>query len=283
MIYDDVKHTLVFGEKFNSPLVIFPPFVQTIIFEDDCFKCKYNNKIRKYQLPDSLTRLILGNSFNQGMEVDVLPQSLKYLTFGDGFNQMIKVNVLPQSLTHLTFGHDFNQEINLNVLPHELTHLRFGFEFSQRLVKGVLPQSLIYLHFGHNFNKNIDDGILPSSLIYLNIGNYFIKGLSLNTLPQTLISLHMHCEYFHKSFYESINSLPNLKYLELLGNIDYVNIPQHINKIGFEKLQVKQTNLPPNLKKIKLNNYDTTYSFNYYLQQMPFECKIVGRDNLEIF
>lgn len=281
--YDDVKKILVFNKKFNKNLLNIPDDVKTITFNRDYSPSKFNKKIQKYILPNSLLRLTLSEKFNQIIEVDVLPQSLKHLTFGDNFNKKIKTNVLPKTLTHLEFGYDFNQIIKINVLPNTLIYLDFGHEFNQIIEKDVLAQSLVYLHLGHNFNQNINDNIIPSSLLYLNISKEFNQEIKINTLPKTLIHLYLYCEAIHESIYERLSELSNLKYLELLGNIDYVNIPLHIQKIGFENLRVKQTNLPINIKKIKLIEHDETYSYEYYLQQIPLGCKIVGVSNIELF
>jgi len=281
--YDDVKKILVFDTKFNNILPNIPRDVKTIAFNSDYSASKFNKKIQKYLLPNSLLRLTFSDKFNQIIEVDVLPQSLKHLTFGDNFNKRIKTNVLPKTLTHLEFGYEFNQIVKINVFPNTLTHLDFGYKFNQIIEKGVLPQSLVYLHLGHDFNQNINDNIIPSSLLYLNMSREFNQETKINSLPKTLIHLYLYCEVIHESIYERLSELQNLKYLELLGNIDYVNIPPHIHKIGFENLQVKQTNLPINIKKIKLIEHDETFSYEYYLQQIPFDCKIVGAGNFELF
>lgn len=283
--YDATKKILIFDANFNKTLPNLPNDVKTITFNknNDGLMSKFNKKIQKHVLPNSLLRLIFSYKFNQMIDIDVLPQSLTHLFFGDNFNKVIKINVLPKSLTHLNFGYEFNQTIELNVLPNTLTHLDLSTNFNQIIKEGVLPQSLIYLHLGHDFNQNINDNVLPSSLMYLNISNDFYQEINVNVLPKTLLHLYLYCEVIHESFYEQINELSNLKYLEFSGNVNHVGIPLHIKKIGFDNLQEIQTNIPPNIKIIKLNEHDETFSYEYYLQQIPFGCKIVGRGNFELF
>ena len=52
-----------------------------------------------------MTKLNLGDSFNNLLEIGSLPGSLRYLSFGLGhgasFNQPIMPGVLPQTLTYL--------------------------------------------------------------------------------------------------------------------------------------------------------------------------------------
>lgn len=119
--------------------------------------------------------------------------------------------------------------------------------------------------------------------MYLNISNVFNQEINVDVLPKTLLHLYLYCKVIHESFYEQINELSNLKYLEFLGNVNHVGIPLHIKKIEFDNLQEIQTNIPPNVKKIKLNEHDETFSYEYYLQQIPSDCKIVGRGNFELF
>ena len=201
--YDATKKILVFDANFNKTLPNLPNDVKTITFDKENDNCvsKFNKKIQKHVLPNSLLRLI--------------------------------------------FSYKFNQIIESNVLPNTLTHLDLGYKFNQIIKESVLPQSLIYLHLGHDFNQNINDNVLPSSLMYLNISKDFNQEINVNVLPKTLLHLYLYCEVIHESFYEQINELSSLKYLEFLGNVNHVGIPLHIKKIGFDNLQEKQTNIPP--------------------------------------
>ena len=52
---------------------------------------------------DSLTSLIFGNEFNQGIEPNSLPESLTTLTFGCNFNQNIDLNIIPSNLKYIEF------------------------------------------------------------------------------------------------------------------------------------------------------------------------------------
>ena len=130
-----------------------------------------NNYLEK--IPDNIEELVINltekiqiNSIIRNIDKNekTFPNKLTHLILGDYFNQSIN---LPNSLTHLKFGFSFNQPINL---PNNLTHLTFGDYFNQPI---TLPNSLTHLTLGDRFNQPITASkyfhreIIPSKFKHL--------------------------------------------------------------------------------------------------------------------
>eukprot|EP00026_Physarum_polycephalum_P015445 Phypoly_transcript_16128.p1 GENE.Phypoly_transcript_16128~~Phypoly_transcript_16128.p1 ORF type:complete len:185 (+),score=28.93 Phypoly_transcript_16128:102-656(+) len=97
----------------NLPVNI-PPHISEIYFDN-----KYNLSLQDIFLPDSITHLHFGNSFDKQVN-GYLPPSLTHLSFGDSFKSPVDFWAQKQ-LTHLTFGKKFNHPVDN--LPTSLTHL----------------------------------------------------------------------------------------------------------------------------------------------------------------
>ena len=95
-------------------------------------------------LPDSLTHLTIGNSFNKS--IDNLPKNLVYLNLGYYFQK--SVDNLPKKLNYLIIGDSFNQSVDN--LPNSLLYLSLGDSFSKSINK--LPHNLITLCVGPKFD-----------------------------------------------------------------------------------------------------------------------------------
>jgi len=178
-----------FDKDFNYPIIekMLPSTLKEIYFERFC---KFNLKIPKNTLPNSLTKLTFGWFFNKPIDKNTLPCDLTELTFGEDFNQSIDRNVLPINLKRLEFGHDFNHSLKKGVLPNSLTQLIFGAMFNQPIVQGDLPDGITSLEFGTNFNKFIKVHTLPNSLTELIFGAGFKQPI-INSIPNNLRVLHI--------------------------------------------------------------------------------------------
>ena len=139
----------------------------------------FNQSLARVTLPSSLQSLSFGREFNQSLERVTLPSSIRSLSSGDGFNQSVEQVTLPSSLRSLSFGDGFNRSLERErvTLPPSRQNLSFGFEFDQSLERVTLPSSLHSLSFGREFNQSLEWVTLPSSLQSLSFGGGFRKSL----------------------------------------------------------------------------------------------------------
>ena len=137
------------------------------------FSHKFNQKIKKGELPEGLQSIVFGCDFNQEIEKDVLPVKLQSIRFGANFDQKIEKNVLPAGLQSIVFGRDFNQEIDKNVLPDGLQSISFDEEFNQTIEKDILPAGLQSIKFSDLFNQPIEKDVLPAGLQSIIFGGSF--------------------------------------------------------------------------------------------------------------
>ena len=134
-----------------------------------------------------LTHLTLGYYFNY--RVESLPQTITHLVFGDSFNKEINIGNLPPNLTHLFCGNSFNKKVNN--LPPNITHLSLGNSFTKSI--DDIPLSITHLSFGHSFNRSINNLSSRSNLKSLTLGDLF--GQPLEKLPSNLQCLNIGREF----------------------------------------------------------------------------------------
>jgi len=94
---------LKLGEKYNKELGenVLPKSL--IVLEFDKYSC-FNKNIKKYVLPDSIKKIIFGDTYNQELKENRLPSNLKYLDLGKRYDYFLKPNVLPTSLKYIEIG-----------------------------------------------------------------------------------------------------------------------------------------------------------------------------------
>jgi hypothetical protein len=166
--YDVQTKTVLIDPKFNGKLTGLPPDTKIIIFEEGHNRIsKFNQPVRKKDLPPNVQRIEFGYLFDQPINKDSLPTSITHLTFGSSFDQPINKDSLPESITHLSFGYSFNQPLNKDSLPSSITHLTFGFCFNQPVNKDSLPGSITHLFFKWCFEQPVNE--LPDNLIFLEL------------------------------------------------------------------------------------------------------------------
>lgn len=112
-----------------------------------CFSASVDN------IPVSITRLTLGESFNE--TIDRLPPNLTHLDLITSVIFDRPIDHLPDNLTHLQLGPRFNQ--TLDNLPGSLIYLVLAIgSFDQGGVIAKLPENLQLLEFAYV------DGEIPS-------------------------------------------------------------------------------------------------------------------------
>jgi len=207
--------------------------------------------------------LSLPYTFND--ELINLPPGIKEIIFVEDndsskyskFNK--NVDHLPNTITHIKFGKYFNNNVDnlpdsiISKLPKSATHLVFGRLFDKNIDN--LPTSLINLTLGHYFDKNIDN--LPNSIMYLTLGYNFNQ--IINKFPSSLVEF---------GFYS--NSIVRNNIPDFIENIViYFDI--------FNRLNNHITNIPSNIKKIKINYKNKIH----FIKKIPFDCIITDLNNCD--
>jgi hypothetical protein len=167
----------------------------------------FGNTTNQYKLPDNLTRLHFGYSFDSSLTKAMIPRKLQYLDLGQNFNQIISPGIFPETLTSLKFSCYYNQPIYLRnydkshvtrLLPNTLTFLDFGEKFNQSLhiidndctIISLLPKQLTQLIIGRDFKEEINEHVFPSSLKHLEFRGRLFQPLEKGILPINLTYLH---------------------------------------------------------------------------------------------
>ena len=189
--------------------------------------------------------LTFGSRFNQELKKDDIPNSITHLTFGCYFNKKLKKDDIPNSVTHLTFGSLFNQELKKDDIPNSVTHLTFGYKFNQTLKKDDIPNSVTHLTFGYRFDKELNKNNLPNKLIEIIFMNQQYDTISLENENYIVLKFDYLNGYFvNKDFKMEFNKkLEFNNYIEdlkikkenLYGNIileELVKKVFHPNKIN---------------------------------------------------
>ena len=278
--YDTETNTLTLPRTFNEELTDLPAGIKIIMFDQDITVSKnsiFNKEVNN--LPNTLTHLTFGWDFNQS--VDNLPNSITHLTLGRKFN--LPINNLPNNLKELNFDFTFDQPVGHHGckdnncprnLPNSLTHLKFIGKFNQPIDN--LPNSLTHLFLSIEFNQPVDK--LPSNLTHLKFWYYFNQPV--DNLPNSLTHLKVCCK-FKQSLMNLPKTIEELSYCscseinEVSPEIENLIINFHDNP----RYNKPINNLSSNVKIITIN-YDSCI---YYLKKIPFGCKIMNKQNKEIF
>ncbi|EFA79341.1 hypothetical protein PPL_07759 [Heterostelium album PN500] len=118
-----------------------------LFFDDDLSK---DIEFEVGSLPSSLTKLSIGNDYNQPLHIGILPASLEYLEFSSEiFNQIFEPDALPSGLKSLKLGNGYTQPIKADILPTTLTNLDLGSKF---LVNNF--EQLLQINNNNNNNNN---------------------------------------------------------------------------------------------------------------------------------
>lgn len=123
-----------------------------------------------------------------------IPDSVTHLIFGDSFNQPLEKGCIPDGVTDLMFGQSFNQELDIGHIPDSVVRVTFGTCFNQAPEKCHMPSSLDTIIYRDrnviinmvNISPNIRVHLIPrgkSKNIYLaNVKNrIYVKSCHLDT------------------------------------------------------------------------------------------------------
>lgn len=199
---------------------------------------------------------------------------------------------------HIYFSDTFNEKVdNLSTVLPSIKYITFGDKFNQ-LVEN-LPNSIKGIKFGTDFNQPVDN--LPINLKYLEFGEKFYQ--SLDKLPITLEKL---------IFFNEVGNNKQVVYSEQIvatsniNSFSYELVPEINQPLGAVKQYEDEycytlTNLPQNIKKIKLNEkylknieiiekcYGKTFinlpillkkikipkKFAHMFKKIPFDCELI--------
>ena len=199
---------------------------------------------------------------------------------------------------HIYFSDTFNEKVdNLSTVLPSIKYITFGDKFNQ-LVEN-LPNSIKGIKFGTDFNQPVDN--LPINLKYLEFGEKFYQ--SLDKLPITLeklIFFNKMANYKQVVYSEKIVATSNI------NSYCYALVPEINQPLGAAKQYEDEycytlTNLPQNIKKIKLNEkylknieiiekcYGKTFinlpillnkikipkKFAHMFKKIPFDCELI--------
>ena len=214
----------------------------------------FNTRIDNRNLPKGIEKIVFIKlqfklvNFNELVTKPSYDNQRLILTMPPNFDRLTEINTMFNSLLSRTFG-TIGFDKTIDYLPEGLTHIFFGDYFNQSIM--YLPNSITHLAFGATFNKSVDK--LPNSLTHLTMGKNFNR--SFVYFPNNLTYLSL-----GHNFNCSIDNLPC--YLEELHFF--------CNPLNFP------TNLPINLKKIKIMNWSN--KMENVIKKIPLECIVVDKD-----
>ncbi|RYX79724.1 hypothetical protein EON71_00445 [bacterium] len=201
------------------------------------FECVSSEVTKIVDLPASLLKLKMHDTFTDEIEKDYLPKMLKYLQLGDDFDRCL--DNLPLTLTHLHFGMRFNNCIKN--IPNSITHLEFGRRYNYKITQ--LPTNLELLRFGVYFNQDLN-GLLPDGLKRLELSVVFNQ--ELKTLPKSLEFLSIgYISLAEKyNFLANISSQCNIMVYESCYKYSFTDLPGSLRLAILPYTSVQNINMP---------------------------------------
>jgi hypothetical protein len=106
------------------------------------------------------TKILFLNKFNQPLKKGDIPNSVTKLIFSSRFNQPLKKGDIPDSVTILNFDFHFNQPLKKGDIPNSVTTLQFGSQFNQPLSSDVIPNSVKEIFLNRDYNLPIPNSLL---------------------------------------------------------------------------------------------------------------------------
>ncbi|KAM9969487.1 hypothetical protein ACTFIR_001322 [Dictyostelium discoideum] len=208
-------------------------------------------------IPNGLETLYIGKSFNSyPLGPNLLPQSLTKLEIGDAYRLAIEPGWLPDDLIELDLGFKYKNRLLQGSLPNkQLKSLDLG-TFKGDIEPGVLPNSITSLKSCGipNFIGTDLCNSLPSNLKQLELHQLPSLTSLTNFLPTSLTSLEISQPFNHELLIPSLTNLIDLKITVNQNQFKtnhFINFP---NSLKFLSIQKKdETN---NKKKKKHNNND---------------------------
>ncbi len=131
-------------KQFNKPLTgILPRNLKYLKFN---LLSKFNQKIRKGDIPYGTKRIDFGHYFNQSCKD--LPNTIRHIFFGENFNKLKKGDI-PEGVRIIEFGRFFDKIIEKGLLPDSLLYLEFFFTYRHPIDRNNLPKNLCELVVSH--------------------------------------------------------------------------------------------------------------------------------------
>lgn len=142
------------------------------------------------QIPNTVTHLDTGGTFNTKLEPNDIPNSVTHLTIGCGYNKTIDADVIPDSVTHLTMERIHDDNMDFKFMPKSVTHLTI--DNNSIIGANVIPDSVTHLTMGCIHDDNMDFKFMPSSVTHLHITIWKSQNIKANNIPKTVTNLTLH-------------------------------------------------------------------------------------------
>jgi hypothetical protein len=159
--------------------------------------------------PDKIKYLNLG-SYNHILEPGLIPNSVTKFVFQDRFNQPFLQDSLPKNLKELILGKAYNQPFTFQDIPYTLTYLKLGEKYTCDLCDVIL--SKIYLNLKiHIANEEL-------YLKTIDKVSFFFKDCIFN-IKNSKLSYYDFSNFSNKSIYTKKNNL----HIELIEKIKMID------------------------------------------------------------
>lgn len=246
-IKDSIIFDSGFNEIFNHKIKKLINKQKKIIFAN-CSFTNYNDKIDSKENIEEILNIYIKNrhdfDFDDHIRIksftpskfdkpidNKLPQGITTLILGWSFNQT--VCNLPLTLKEIIFGHDFDKPVDN--LPFTLEIIVFGYSFNHLIDN--LPNSIKIISLGDSFNQLLDD--LPNGIETLCIGKNF--SYPINNLPKSLIFLTIKSNYDTNDIYQLPFNLELITFIH--GNDTWIDnnywYPYTVEKYNRDNINFK--------------------------------------------
>ena len=107
------------------------PFKETGIFPNHLQYINlgsYNQILTPGIIPESVTKIVFEDRFNQPFMYDSLPKNLKHLVLGKAYNQPFTFREIPSSLTFLSLGKNYTCDLCETILNRVYENLKISID-----------------------------------------------------------------------------------------------------------------------------------------------------------
>ncbi|EGC29359.1 hypothetical protein DICPUDRAFT_99857 [Dictyostelium purpureum] len=237
-----------FGISFNQILdansfIKYTPNLKTLQVHS-----KYTHQLTFKNIPPSVTELFLGINTSHTSQKLIyeyrLPDGIRRLTLGDYVTAPIEPGYLPNGITDLSLGS--NNKVVHGSIPNTVTKLDLGLYYNRELPSDSLPESLTHLVFAFDYDTKLAQNqfINTRNLTTIEFGAFFSRPIAAGTFPKNLTTL---------KFGRNMNP----DHLELCAIPDSVTSLQIVPNFRY-------SNIPKNLRKLKLINFDKDIPPSYF-------------------
>jgi len=262
---------------FDNAITVLPPKLRRLqLFgcnggDDD--PCQVSALSPQVEWPQTLLSLLLPMCWNKPVDQLNLPDSLTELRFGESFNRFhppVASLRLPPRLRYLQFGWNFNpSDFHRLKLPSTLTSLtieRGSFIASEMKFNQArfpqLPDGLRILHLGTCFNQPISHMRLPDTIERLSLGPEFEHELDGFHFPASLTSFTFPPQYDYPVDELDFSHCHQLDTIDFDAGpfnhpIDGMKLPRSLTNLDLENAysfnqSISKLQLPPYLRFLSL-------------------------------